>query len=219
MTDTPTPEQLPANVQPEAAGTIAFSFSQPNPVTWFGTATCPHGMTQNTTYLIGPGVPPLNHAFMVDNVYRQHELVLSNCDCNRTRPKLAASVTFQVPVMGVPAGQQRYIPQTSATLNTSSVWWGPGLTAAKTGAFTIQATIQLTKSIAQGGGGTGNLLVSAVPVASAKMVDQGGLATANINVTLNININQSIALGYENTTAAAQDVGTVSLTINELWVP
>jgi hypothetical protein len=219
LTETPAPDQLPTDVQPEAAGTIAFAFSQPNPVTWFGTATCPHGVTQNTTYLIGPGVPPLNHTFMVDNVYRQHEQLMSGCDCTRTRPKQVGTVTFQLPVSAVPAAQQRYIPQASASLSSPNLWWGPGLTVAKTGAYLITASVQLGKSVALGAGGNGVLLLSGQPAVSVKMFDSGGYATANISAALNINANQSIAIGYENTSAASQDVTTASFAISEVWVP
>lgn len=196
----------------QAAGTVTFTFAQTTPTIWRGTATCPHGTTRNETYLIAVGVPPLNHAAMVDSVFGQHAQLLPNCDCGQVRPKLAATVTFQVPVAAVPPGQQRYIPQSAATLTGTDFWWGPGLTCARTGAYAISATVQLASA---NGRGAGVILVSGQPVYSVPMT--GGLAT--INVTLNLVANQSLAVGYENTSNANQDVSAATLTVSEVWAP
>jgi hypothetical protein len=217
MTDTPTAEQLPV-VEPEASNIVAFTFAQTNPVTWSGTATCPHGTTRNETFQIGMGVPPLNHAAMVESVYRQHELLLG-CGCTRTSPSIVGTVTFTVPVSAVPPGQQRYIPQASAILTGPDLWWGPGLTVAKTGAYNVTSRIQLAGSVAQGALGSGVVVIAGQPVFTLPMTDSGGIATANIVTTLNINANQSIAIGYENTSSANQDVVLCSLAIKEVWVP
>jgi len=217
MTDTATAEQLPV-VEPEAGNTIVFTFAQTNAVTWSGTATCPHGTTRNETFQIGMGVPPLNHSAMVESVYRQHEQLLG-CGCTRTSPTIVGTVTFQIPVTAVPPGQQRYIPQTSASLTGPDLWWGPGLTVAKTGAYNVTARVQLMQGLAQGAQGNGVLVLSGQPVVTLPMTDSGGLATANIVTTLNINANQSISIGYENTSSANQDVVMCSLAIKEVWVP
>jgi hypothetical protein len=210
------PEQLPV-VNPEAT-TINFAFVLTSPVLWEGTATCPHGTTRNMTVQFLPGVPPLNHAAMVDGVYRQHEQLLG-CTCTRTSPPIVGTVTFQLPVSAVPPGQQRYIPQTSASLTGPDLWWGPGLTAAKTGAYNVTARVQLAQGLAQGARGNGVVVLSGVPVITLPMTDSGGIATANIVTTLNINANQSISIGYENTSNANQDVVMCSLAIKEVWVP
>lgn len=211
-----TDEQLPA-VEPEATGTVSFAFAQTTPMIWAGTATCPHGTTRNATYLIAVGVPPLNHTQMVDSVYRQHDQLIA-CDCTRARPKLAATVTFQVPVAGVPAGQQRYVPQLSASLVGSNLWWGPGLTIARSGGYNVQAKVQLALG-PPSATGLGVVLISGQPVLGVPMVDEGGKATANINANLNLANNQSIAIGYENTSNAVQDVALCTLTVSDIWVP
>jgi len=207
------------DVQPEAATVVAFTFTQTIPTTWLGTATCVHGVTRNSTYLIAPGVPPLNHSFMVENVYRQHFQLLPTCNCGQSPPPIVGTVTFDIPVTAVPSGQQRYIPQTAANLTGPDLWWGPGLTCARTGAYNITARIQLSGSVAQGARGNGVVLISGQPVFTLPMIDSGGIATANIVTTLNINTNQSIAIGYENTSSANQDVVMCSLAIKEVWVP
>lgn len=209
-------EQLPA-VEPEAT-TVSFTFELTSPVLWAGTATCPHGTTRNTTAQFLPGVPPLNHAVMVDSVYRQHEQLLG-CTCTRTSPPIVGTVTFALPVTGVPPGQQRYIPQLSSSLTGTDLWWGPGLTVLKTGAYNVTSRIQLAQGLAQGARGSGVVLLSGQPVVTLAMTDSGGVATANIVTTLNINANQSIAIGYENTSSANQDVTMCSLAIKEVWVP
>jgi len=178
-----------------------------------------HGTTRNATYQIATGVPPLNHSLMVDSVYRQHFQLLPNCDCARTAPPIVATVTFQLPVSAVPPGQQRYIPQTAANLTGPDLWWGPGLTVAKTGSYAFTARIQLTGSVSQGATGAGVVLLSGQPVVTVPMVDSGGIATANMTPTLNIAANQSINLGYENTSSTPQDVVMCSLAIKEVWVP
>jgi len=213
----PVVEQLPA-VEPEAT-TVAFTFVQTDATTWIGEATCQHGATRNTTYLIAPGVPPLNHAQMVDAVYRQHFQLLANCNCTRTSPPIVATVTFDLPVTGVVPGQQRYVPQVSSSLTGNDLWWGPGLTVAKVGAYNVTARVQLAQGVAQGARGSGVVLLSGQPVVTLPMTDSGGMATANINTNLNINANQSIAIGYENTSSANQDVVMCSLAIKEVWVP
>jgi len=207
------------DVQPQAGTTVAFTFTQSIPTTWLGTATCVHGVTRNTTYLIAPGVPPLNHTFMVDNVYRQHFQLLPTCNCTPVRPGTVATITFLTPVTAVPPGQQRYIPQQSANLTGPDLWWGPGLTCAKTGGYGLTAQVQLAASIASGARGNGVLLIAGQPTTSVPMTDQGGFATANLSVSLNLIVNQSIALGYENTGTTNQNVQAASLTVTELWVP
>jgi hypothetical protein len=205
--------------EPEAGTIATFTFAQINPVTWQGTATCPHGTTRNGTVQFVPGIPPLNHTQMVDNVYRQHFQVLSNCDCVRVSPPIVGTVTFQLPVTAVLPGQQRYIPQTAASLTGPDLWWGPGLTVAKAGSYAITARVQLVLGVSQGAGGNGVLVIAGQPVFTLPMTDSGGIATANINTTLNLAVNQSINIGYENTSSSNQDVNMCSLAIKEVWVP
>jgi hypothetical protein len=203
-------------VVPSAALVVSCNFVQVDPVTWAGTAICPHGISRNQTYQILPGVPPLDHRAMVQSLYRQHSL-LKGCGCVLETPILNATVTFTLPT-GVPPGQQRYVPQQSATI-VKNFFYGPGLTCSKTGAYQLVGKVQLAKSTGQGAAGLGVLVISGQPVLSVPMADETAKATANISTVLNLSVNQSINIGYESTSSAAQDVALATLTVSEVWVP
>jgi hypothetical protein len=204
-------------VVPEAGTVISISFAQTAPTIWTGTATCVHGTTRNATLLIRPGVPPLDHTAMVDSLYRQHDLLIG-CTCTRQTPLVNATISTQ-PANAVLPGQQRYIPQAGATLTGSHFWFGAPVTCNRVGAYQVQGSVALSRSVAQGASGLGVLVISGVPVLNVPMVDQAGVATASISAALNIGPNQSVNLGYENTSAQVQDVQTTTLVISEVWVP
>lgn len=216
-------EQLPTD--PSLPGIFAgneidVKFDQVAALVWQGRANCKHGTVTNATYLIAPGVPPLNHAQMMQSSLRQHQQLVG-CDCPIAPPRLNATVTFQ-PASAVEPGQQRYIPQASAVIQPTAknnLWWGPGLTCAKAGAYALKGKVQLGRAVSAGATGYGVIIVQGVPVFSVPMTDEGGKATANVDVVVNLAINQSIAVGYENTSAVAQDVVVTSLTVSEVWVP
>jgi hypothetical protein len=218
VSDPPLPQQLPA--EPLAGNEVSIKFTQTSATVWVGSANCKHGITQNATYLIAPGVPPLDHRLMVQAVFRQHDQIVG-CDCPYAAPILNATVTFALPAAGVEPGQQRYVPQLSASIPApaKNFLYGPGLTCKKTGAYQVVAKVQLSRGLAEGARGAGVILISAVPVLSVPMVDEGGKATANINGMLNLAANQSVAVGYENTSAALQDVVVTTLSVSEVWVP
>lgn len=65
----------------------------------------------------------------------------------------------------------------------------------------------------------GVTVVSGAPVVNVPMVDEANKATANINVLLNVAANQSVAVGYENTSTSNQDVSLTRLTVSEVWGP
>jgi len=201
----------------QAGTVVGITFVQTNPTTWTGTASCIHGTTRNATYHFTTGAPPLNHAAMVQNLYRQHDCLVG-CVCTQQNPIANASVSFQ-PANAVQPGQQRYVPQQSATLSSSNLWWGPGLTCGKTGAYQIDASVKLSRTLAQGAGGLGVIVISGVPTISVPMTDQGGVATAVISAMLNLTMNQSVQLGYENTSANVQDVQQSTLIVSQVWVP
>lgn len=211
--DPPSPEQM------ATLNDVSFKFEPSGSMAWAGRATCKHGITRNTTFQIAPGVPPLNHAGMVDAVRRQHQQVLA-CDCPNEPSVLNATVTFQ-PANAVPPGQQRYVPQQSATIPppAKNFFFGPRLTCLKLGAYQVVAKVQLSRGLTQGAGGLGVIVVSGVPVLSVPMIDEATRATANIDVTLNLAPNQSVEVGYENTSAQVQDVTVTTLTVSEVWVP
>jgi hypothetical protein len=197
---------------------VTVKFVQWDGTTWLGTADCIHGRTQNTTYLSGTGSPPLNHAQMVQSLYRQHDLVIG-CNCAYDTPKPNVTSTFQLPT-AVPPGQQRYVPMTAAAIQVPANWFfGPGLTCARTGAYAVVAKVQLAGSARTGARGLGVILVSGQPVLNVQMVDETSKATANINAILNLAANQSLAVGYENQSTSNQDVTLTTLSVGEVWVP
>lgn len=202
-----------------AGNTVSCKFTMTGPLVWVGEAKCKHGVTTNATYLIAPGVPPIDHALMVNATRAQHDAVI-HCDCPYDDPKLSATVTC-LPTSAVPPGQQRYIPQSGASIQppAKDFFFGPGLTCAVAGAYQIQAKIQLSRSTTQGATGLGVLVLTGAPVLNVPMVDESARATANINAMLNLGVNQSVAIGYENTSAQAQDVQLATLMVSEVWVP
>lgn len=203
----------------QAGTTKTVTFSQTSSTTWAGSCTCPHGSTRNATSQIVPGVPPLNHAQMVQSLYRQHDLVIG-CTCTYAQPTPNANVSFALPVTGIPVGQQRYIPQLSATIANSNLWWGPGLTCAKAGAYQVDAKIQLARPLGSAGGGAIVLVIQGVPVISNALIDESNLATGYINAAvINLTPNQSINLGFENTTTIVRDINVASLKIGDIWIP
>src|SRR5262249_2635698 len=102
-----------------------------------------------------------------------------------------------------------------------NLWWGPGLTCAVTGAYAVQASMQINRGVGpSGNGGNVVVIVSGVPVLTAQLKDDAtGKASATVGGTINLANNQSIAVGYENTTAVAQDIANTTLTVSEVWVP
>lgn len=217
-------EQLPADrladIIIRAGNDVSVAFELVGQTAWAGNAKCKHGQVNNATYQIAPGVPPLNHAAMVTHLRRMHQQIVA-CDCPNEPPRLNATIVFST-ATGVAPGQQRYISQSSGTIEAyakDNLWWGPGLTCAKAGAYQLLAKVQLSRGVAQGAGGLGVVIIQGVPVHSVPMTDEGGKATANIDTMLTLLPNQSINIGYENTTAVAQDVTLTTLTVSAVWVP
>jgi hypothetical protein len=155
---------------------------------------------------------------MVLSSRRQHDQIIG-CNCPDEPPKVLATVTFGL-ANGVEAGQQRYIPQASMTTPGGNFFPNTvPMTCRRTGAFQITAKIQLANSVALGARGTGNLLITGLPVLTVAMTDEAGKATANLSGLVNIGANQSVNLGYENTGITAQDVTLATLSLGEIWVP
>jgi hypothetical protein len=165
-----------------ASTLVSLHFEVAAPFLWRSVATCAHSVSTTLTQT-APGV--LNPVVWVSNIVRQYELVVG-CGCPQQPPTLNASVTFQLPTSAVPPGQQRNIPQLSATIQppATNFFYGPGLTCARMGAYGVQAKVQLAKGVAQGARGLGLLVISGAPVVTIPMVDEGGKATATISALL-----------------------------------
>lgn len=191
------------------------TFLQNSPSTWLCTATCVHGTARNVTFKPPPGIA-VDYADMVARTYRQHDLLVG-CSCVYDTPVQVATVSFQ-PANGVAPGQQRYCPQQSGTI-VRDFFFGPGLTCSKGGAYLITAKVALSRGLTQGARGLGVVVIAGQPVLNVPMIDVASVATANISTTLNLAANQSVNIGYENTSTSVQDVQTTTLTVGEVWAP
>ena len=218
MTEPPQITLLPA--EPFAGNTVSIKFTQAGSMSWVGEANCKHGITRNTTYLISPGQPPLNHAQMVAETFRQHDLIVG-CDCPYDAPKLSAQVAYAAQT-GVQPGERRIILEQSATIQPPGkdfVYYGR-LVCQSPGAYYVEAIVKLGRSVAAGARGLGQVFISGTPaMISSPMVDVAGVATATVTGTLNFAVNQPIAVAYLNTGTSAESVPTTTLKVSAAWVP
>ena len=213
----PSPQLLP--VEPFAGSEVDCSFRQVDQIQWVGTAKCKHGQTTSTTYHTGP-VVNLNPTQMVFIAYRQHDLVVG-CDCPPAPAKLNATVTYN-PAPNVQPGEQRIILEQSATIappGKNFVYYGR-LTCMRTGAYFVDAKLQLATSIASGARGLLQVFVAGTPpMLSGPMIDEAGKATAIVTGIMNVFPNQPLAVAYLNTGTTAQNVQSTTLKVSEVWTP
>jgi hypothetical protein len=80
--------------------------------------------------------------------------------------------------------------------------------------------VQLTKSVASGARGMGQVFAAGnPPMFSVSMIDVGGKATAVLRGAVNLYANQPLAIAFLNTGTASQDVALTTLTVSDVWVP
>jgi hypothetical protein len=216
-------ETLPADrlleIIAQAGNDISVAFAQTGPMAWQGEAKCKHGRVQNATYQIMPGVPPLNHAAMVTHVRTMHQQIFA-CDCPHEAPRLNATVTFE-PATAIQPGELRIIRELSGTIEPpkKNFYYGGRLMCARIGAYQVDASVQLARTVATGGGGIAHVLVMGVAVASAPLKDESGKAIATFAGMGNLQANQPVVVAYENTTSIEQGVTATTLKVSEVWVP
>jgi len=210
-------EQLPA--EPLSGDEVSCSFLQVSPTVWLGTARCKHGQTQSSTQLMSAALP-FDPVGMVRNAYRQHDLLVA-CNCPYAPPQLNATVTYAAST-GVVSGEQRIILETSAAIQPprkNQSFYGR-LTCTRAGAYYVDTTLKLGKTVASGARGVGMVFVAGnPPMLSTNLTDQGGVATAVIQGMVNLLPNQPLAFAYLNTGTTSQDVSATTLKLSEVWTP
>jgi hypothetical protein len=201
-----------------AADEVSIQFEPAGIAMWRSQATCRHGVAETLTQVGVSGIP--NHVSYVENIWRQHQLVVG-CDCPYTPYGLNATVTCAT-AMGVQPGALRIILEQSATTepgNNNFSFHGR-LTCRRTGAYYIDASVQLAKSVASGARGVGQVFAAGnPPMLSAPMIDVAGKATSIMTGLVNLYPNQPLAIAYLNTGTTSQDVTLTTLKISEVWVP
>ena len=204
-----------------AGDSVAVTFTQTAPMVWAGEARCKHGAVKNTTYVAVNASPTLNYAQMVASAQRQHDQIIA-CNCAYEAPKLNATVTYGAQPNVAP-GERRIILEQSAVIapaGTNNFAYYGRIVCKRPGAYYIDLTLKLSRGVADGARGMGQVFIAGTPaMLTANMQDIGGIATAIVQGTLNLVANQPLAVGYVNTGTSNESVQATTLRASEVWVP
>jgi len=194
---------------------VSLTFAEVGPKVWTGRASCKHASATTSTFLSTPS--ELDYTSMVQTALRQQDLMVG-CNCPLVASTVNASLVFGDLPLTLQVGQRWIISQTSVTLTGSNFLFGP-LTCQKSGAYTVQGSLQLAASVAQGAAGRLNVVVGGAVALSFPVTDIASKATAIIDGMVNIRKNDSIVFTFDNLSATSQTITAMTFSVGAVWTP